>query len=96
MPYRHPDYPGAAWTIDGPTMVDEYDPDTGENVTDWTGYKVPAVPATVDAHMIGDDRTFRFDADELIELDDDDYCAECGQIGCTADGRDREADDARP
>lgn len=41
------------------------------------------------AHMVGDDRDFTFDADELTAIDEDDYCAECGQIGCTADGRDR-------
>ena len=41
------------------------------------------------AHMVGDDRDFSFDVEELTAIDEDDYCAECGQIGCTADGRDR-------
>jgi len=41
------------------------------------------------AHMVGDDRDFTFDADDLTAIDEDDYCAECGQVGCTADGRER-------
>lgn len=39
--------------------------------------------------MIGDDREFTFDKDEVHKLDDLAYCAECGQIGCTHDGRER-------
>ena len=38
-------------------------------------------------HMVGDDRDFAFDPDDLIELNEDEYCHECGQIGCKADGR---------
>lgn len=33
-------------------------------------------------HMVGDDRTFDYPADIMLELGDDDYCATCGQIGC--------------
>lgn len=43
----------------------------------------------VRCHMVGDDRTFVFDVDELTALDELDYCASCGQVGCTADGRER-------
>lgn len=39
------------------------------------------------AHMVGDDRTFVVDADDLTEMDEDDYCHECGQVGCKGDGR---------
>jgi hypothetical protein len=39
--------------------------------------------------MVGDDRKHRVSIDDLIALDDLDYCAECGQIGCGHDGRDR-------
>lgn len=45
--------------------------------------------ARVTAIMVGDDRRFIFDVDELTMIDDDDYCHECGQVGCTHDGRDR-------
>lgn len=41
------------------------------------------------AHMIGDDRDFTFDIDELTAIDREDYCGECGQIGCAHDGYDR-------
>ena len=38
---------------------------------------------------VGDDRPFLAERSELTVVDEDDYCAECGQLGCTADGRDR-------
>lgn len=36
--------------------------------------------------MIGDDREHEVDREDLTPLPADDYCAECGQIGCTHDG----------
>lgn len=42
---------------------------------------------TVRAVMVGDDREHLVDVDDLTVLPDDDYCAVCGQIGCTQDGR---------
>jgi uncharacterized protein YlxP (DUF503 family) len=44
----------------------------------------------VRAVMVGDDREHIVDIDDLTELGELDYCAECGQIGCAHDGRDRE------
>lgn len=41
----------------------------------------------VDAIMVGDDATHRLRRDDLQLLDEDDYCSECGQIGCRGDGR---------
>lgn len=41
------------------------------------------------AHMVGDDYLTAFDRDELEPLGELDYCAVCGQVGCTHDGRDR-------
>lgn len=41
------------------------------------------------AHMVGDDARFEFGIDELTKIDEDDYCHECGQVGCQHDGRDR-------
>jgi hypothetical protein len=40
--------------------------------------------------MVGDDREHIVDPDDCTALDDDAYCHECGQIGCTMDGRDRD------
>ena len=72
--------PGVAWRVaDYETAPDED--------TDWTGYEVAT--GNVVAHMIGDDASFSFDPSDLTPLDDLDYCAECGQIGCGHDGRDR-------
>ena len=34
--------------------------------------------------MVGDDREFNFGVDELTPLKEDEYCPECGQIGCKA------------
>jgi hypothetical protein len=32
--------------------------------------------------MIGDNREFTIDIDDLAEIQDDEYCHCCGQIGC--------------
>jgi hypothetical protein len=36
----------------------------------------------VRAVMVGDDRVFEVDVDDLTVLRDDEYCNVCGQIGC--------------
>lgn len=56
--------------------------------TEWTGYEVST--GMVDAVMVGDDRVWVVDPSDLTKLDDGASCASCGQIGCTADGRDSE------
>lgn len=43
----------------------------------------------VRAVMVGDDRVFEIEVSDLTVIDEDDYCAECGQIGCGHDGRER-------
>jgi hypothetical protein len=48
--------------------------------TEWSGYEVPT--GRILAHMIGDDRPFEFDPDELTALEPGAYCVECGQVGC--------------
>lgn len=32
--------------------------------------------------MVGDDRVFEFDCDDVHRIGDDQYCSICGQIGC--------------
>ena len=32
--------------------------------------------------MVGDDKVFTHDINDLTPLEDDDYCHSCGQIGC--------------
>jgi hypothetical protein len=77
--YQVAGYSGIAWAYVG----DETEPDED---TEWTGIEEPT--GRVVMIMIGDDRRrFAFDPDECHEIPEEAYCAECGQIGCTADGR---------
>lgn len=39
--------------------------------------------------MVGDDRPFLYAPADLTEIGELEYCAECGQIGCRHDGRER-------
>lgn len=74
--------PGIAWYLLGPVMVRDAD-------YEWSGIEEPH-EYLVRAVMVGDDRVFEVDRDDLTPLNDLDYCAVCGQVGCTHDGRDRE------
>jgi hypothetical protein len=65
-------YPGIAFRVDG------YETQPDEN-TIWTG--IEEETGRVKCHMIGDDRPFTFEPEELTPIDDDDYCPECGQLG---------------
>ena len=53
----------------------EVESDTGEWIEDRYCGQVIAV-------MVGDNREHLVDVDDLIPLDDDDYCHGCGQTGC--------------
>ncbi len=74
-------YGGIAWHVLGW----ETEPDED---TEWSGYEVRT--GQIVAMMIGDDRKFVFDRDEITPLQREDYCGECGQIGCAHDGLDRD------
>lgn len=69
--YRVEEYRGIGFYADG------YDSEPDED-TEWTGYEVPT--GRIVAHMIGDDRPFTFEPDELIRVDGP-VCS-CGQLGC--------------
>ena len=74
-------YPGIAWRVFGwETQPDED--------TVWSG--IEERTGNVICIMVGDDRRYSIDPANVHPLDDLDYCAECGQIGCRHDGRDRE------
>ena len=79
-----------AYTVDGQGNIGWYvlgwetEPDED---TEWTGFENRT--GRVVAIMIGDDSKFLFDPDELTPLEREDYCGECGQVGCTHDGYDR-------
>lgn len=55
--------------------------------TEWSGYETRT--GNVLVVMIGDDRRHSVDPSDLTPLDELAYCAECGQIGCAHDGRER-------
>lgn len=77
--YKVEGYGGVAWRVTGYTT---------EIVVDWDFDNEAEIENTsmVEAHMVGDDRTFTFDVDDLTVIDKEDYCPECGQIGCNANG----------
>jgi hypothetical protein len=39
------------------------------------------------AVMVGDDRAHTVDVADLTKINEDDFCGDCGQVGCVADGR---------
>lgn len=97
MPFKHPDYPGIALAIDSVAtyvsemLVDAY------TITDEYGeeemyyqYDQVLIESDTDVmvHMIGDDRPIRVARADLVEIHSDEYCASCGQLGCTALGTD--------
>jgi hypothetical protein len=71
---------GIAWHVLGW----ETEPDSD---TEWSGEE-PRTGRVV-AVMVGDDRRFTFETDDLHALEREDYCGSCGQIGCGHDGLDR-------
>lgn len=71
-------YEGIAWAVLGwETQPDED--------AEWSGYEERT--GEIVCVMVGDDKRFRFDPSEITPLDEGAYCHECGQIGCTHDGR---------
>ena len=67
------EYNGVAFRVIGPETVPDED-------TEWSGYENPT--GRVVLHMVGDDRHFSFDPEDLIALSDEEFCGGCGQIGC--------------
>lgn len=51
--------------------------------TEWTGQEERT--GKVVAVMVGDDRYFYVDPEDLTAVKDSEYCGGCGQIGCCAD-----------
>jgi hypothetical protein len=75
MFYRVDGYDGIAWQfIQHPTLVefDEYGEAVDETID-------PELSVMV---MVGDDRRFTFETDQLHIIENDAFCRDCGQIGC--------------
>jgi hypothetical protein len=66
---------GIAFYYHGNEMRDTED-------TEWDGIQEPT--GNIIVIMVGDDREFIVDPDDCTLIDDDEYCHECGQIGCYA------------
>lgn len=64
---------GIAWRVFGW----ETQPDAD---TEWSG--IEERTGKLVCIMVGDDRTFAVDPDDVTPLPDDGYCPECGQTGC--------------
>jgi len=79
--YRVDHYDGIAWHLLGW----ETEPDAD---TEWSG--IEERTGQLVCMMIGDDRLFSFDPEEVHPLEREAYCGQCGQIGCGHDGLDRE------
>lgn len=71
--YQVKGWSGIAWRVLGW----ETEPDQD---TEWTGMENRT--GKVCARMVGDDKMFSFDPEEVSELKEEEYCPECGQIGC--------------
>lgn len=69
--YRVDDYRGVGFRAYG------YESEPDED-TEWSGLENPT--GKILTHMIGDDRPFAFEPDELIRVDEP-VCS-CGQLGC--------------
>jgi hypothetical protein len=69
--------------------VDKYPFSEPDEDTEWTGYEHEDYGLVV-CVMVGDDHKFTFDIDDLTPLEREEFCGECGQIGCFHDGLDRE------
>lgn len=74
--YRVRGYSGVAWWVMG------WETEPTED-TEWDG--IEERTGRVVCVMVGDDRRFTFDPDELTPLRRQDYCGGCGQIGCKCD-----------
>ena len=68
---------GIAWRVLGW----ETEPDED---TEWSGYEQRT--GRIVAVMVGDDRHFAFEPDQLTPIKREEYCGICGQVGCYHDG----------
>lgn len=95
--YEVQGWPGVAVWIDGwekrwePYTALVQDPDTGEEWEEETfeGEWVDDVGGMLRVVMVGDDHRHLVDPDDLAPLNREDYCGECGQVGCAHDGIER-------
>lgn len=82
---------GVAWYYHRPLIHHPDEFETQEDADDhWADQRagICGCPESGDHFygvMVGDDREFLVDFEDVELIDDDDYCGGCGQIGCTAE-----------
>lgn len=76
--YRVEGWPAVAWRATSYGKI--YDEDY-----EWSGIIYDDTERVV-CHMVGDDKDYTFGVEELTKIDEEDYCPECGQIGCKTYG----------
>lgn len=74
--YTTEDYGGVAFYVTGYEKIRDED-------YEWSGIEYEN-KERVTCIMVGDDRVFTYEVDQLTKISEDDYCPECGQIGCKA------------
>ena len=72
--YRIEGYKGIAWYVRGWETETRWEEETEDSEEVRTGNLV--------CTMVGDDRHFSIDPDDVSPLEDAKYCGTCGQIGC--------------
>lgn len=61
----------------------ESDPDDPDDMGYWFDDDDEQPTGKVRCHMVGDDRSFYIDPDDMTVLGEREFCHSCGQIGCT-------------
>jgi len=82
--YTADGYRVAGWSAGVAFYVLGWETEPDED-TEWSGYEVRTGRLVV--CMVGDDALQSEDPDDVTALADDAFCSECGQVGCTRDGR---------
>lgn len=98
--YRVDGMAGMAFRLDGyakvwePAQTLAVDPDTNEETGEWVDVDGEGEwvddPTHVLAVAVGDDYRHTVAVEDLTPIDRADFCGECGQVGCTHDGLDRD------
>jgi hypothetical protein len=74
--YKVEGYGGIAFYTVGYVMVQDED-------YEWSGIEYED-KTRARMIMVGDDRVHEIDIEDITPIKDDEYCPECGQIGCKA------------
>jgi hypothetical protein len=76
-PVEHIEYPREEWSFIG---NDDDDRDDEDNYILDVWYEKDE--SQVYVIMVGDDTRHLVDVDDLVKIEETDFCRECGQIGC--------------